>query len=73
MTRESKSGRDDEGWMKAFIVEETRVDEYVELYKSLGYEVMVRRVKEEDLDEGCKQCSLYLCERCRIIFIRKRE
>jgi len=67
------SGKDrNEGWTRAFVVEESRVEEFVELYKSLGYEVKVEPVKPEDLCKGCSQCYPYLRSKCRIIYIRKK-
>jgi hypothetical protein len=70
MSRGGDRGRD-EGWVKAFIVEEERAEEFAKLYKSLGYEVRVEPVSERDLGDECKQCYTYLCSRCRVIYIRR--
>ena len=43
-------------WKKMFTIEKHRADEYVELYKSLGYEVKVTEAKSCDLKEGCDIC-----------------
>lgn len=42
----------EEGWEKAFTVERSRFEEYVELYKSMGYEVKVVDVNTCDMNCG---------------------
>ncbi|MHA1977333.1 MAG: hypothetical protein ACW98F_06750 [Candidatus Hodarchaeales archaeon] len=58
-----------EGWVKKFSVEVHRVDEYVELYKSLGLEVRVEPVIPDERKE-CQICFEAECDRFKIIYTR---
>ncbi|AIY89851.1 hypothetical protein [Geoglobus acetivorans] len=46
----------EEGWEKAFTVERRRVEEYIELYRSMGYDVKV--VDVDTCDRDCGVCYL---------------
>ncbi|MFQ6087545.1 MAG: hypothetical protein ACE5K0_01405 [Candidatus Methanofastidiosia archaeon] len=41
-----------EKWLKMFVIEKDRVEEYLELYESLGFEVRV----EDASPEECEAC-----------------
>jgi hypothetical protein len=58
-------------WEKAFTVEKERVQEYVELYESMGYEVKVVSAESCDEREECKVCLVP--EKYVEILIRKKE
>ncbi|MFW9905248.1 MAG: hypothetical protein ACFFFH_12990 [Candidatus Thorarchaeota archaeon] len=64
-----KSQLEKEGWEKKFTIEEHRVDEYVELYKSLNQEVLVEPVVPGEM-EGCTECFKRNCTNYRIIYTR---
>lgn len=53
-----------------FTIEEHRVDEYVELYKSLNQEVRVEPVVPGEM-EGCTECFKVDCNKYRIIYTRQ--
>jgi hypothetical protein len=63
---------DKEGWIKKFTIEEHRVQEYKELYESLGQEVKVESVVPSEI-EGCAECFKVECEKYRIIYTRPRK
>jgi len=42
------------GWKRAFTIEKERAEEYIELYKSMGYEVRV--VEPSACEEECSVC-----------------
>ncbi len=46
----------EKGWEKAFTIEKERVQEYIELYKQMGYEVKV--VDASSCDQDCGVCYL---------------
>jgi len=46
----------EEKWEKAFTVEKERAEEYVELYRQMGYEVKV--VDVDTCDQNCGVCYL---------------
>lgn len=46
-----------QGWQKRFTASEPRVSEAVELYESMGFEVLVLPATPEDMNEaGCDAC-----------------
>lgn len=60
-----------QGWIRQFTVEIERVDEYVELYQSLGNEVRIEALSPELMDEeACATCLLAACERYVVIYTR---
>ncbi len=62
-----------EAWEKQFTVEASRVEEYVELYKSLGYEVKVKDATPEEFGkEECKVCFQGPCK-YKVIYTRPKK
>ncbi len=62
-----------QGWIRQFTIEAERVDEYVELYESLGNEVRVEPVTPDVMQaEECATCLLAACDKYRVIFTRPR-
>ncbi|MFX0124399.1 MAG: hypothetical protein ACFFAE_12225 [Candidatus Hodarchaeota archaeon] len=73
MTKKTKRTQlEREGWEKKFTIEEHRVNEYVELYKSLNQEVRVEFVVPGEI-EGCSECFKADCDKYRIIYTRGKE
>jgi hypothetical protein len=68
----TKAQLEKEGWVKKFTIEEHRVDEYKELYESLGQEVRVESVVPSEI-EGCAECFKVECEKYRTIFTRSKN
>ena len=63
-----------EGWIRQFIIEAERADEYVELHESLGNEVRVLQVSPETLPaEECTECIMAAPDRFVVIYTRPRE
>lgn len=63
---------ENEGWEKKFTIEEYRVNEYVELYKSLNQEVRVEPVIPGEM-EGCAECFKADCAKFRVIYTRVKK
>ncbi len=59
-----------QGWTRQFTVEAWRVEEYVELYESLGLETLVMPATPPELGEECAQCYAAQCENFRTIYTR---
>ena len=59
-------------WERGFTVEENRVDEYVELYESIGYEVRVEPAIPSEA-EGCQECFKADFNNLRTIYIKQKE
>ncbi len=65
-----KSPLEEKGWERKFIIEEHRVNEYVELYESLDQEVRVEPVIPSEM-EGCSECFKVECSNFRVIYTRR--
>ncbi|MFX0058426.1 MAG: hypothetical protein ACFE85_15925 [Candidatus Hodarchaeota archaeon] len=59
-------------WERTFTVEESRVNEYVELYESIGYEVRVEPATPAEAEE-CQECFKADFDNLRTIFIKRKE
>ncbi|MFX1495922.1 MAG: hypothetical protein ACFFBH_00200 [Promethearchaeota archaeon] len=59
-------------WERGFTVEEDRVNEYVELYESIGYEVRVE-FATPDKQEECQSCFKADFNNLRTIYIKRKE
>ncbi|MHA2392773.1 MAG: hypothetical protein ACXAEX_12575 [Promethearchaeota archaeon] len=62
-------GRD---WERTFTIEERRVNEYVDLYKSIGYEVRVEPATPDEIQE-CQVCFKAEFDNLRTIFIKRTK
>lgn len=71
---ESRSERDQalgrEGWQRRFVGGPPRLNEQVELYRSLGYEVRLEHLAGEEIREECGDCILALTV-FRVVYTRK--
>ena len=56
-------------WKKRNITDEKRVDEFIELYESLGYEVKVENYKSQNNDD-CNECMKEIPENFKVIYTR---
>ncbi len=59
-------------WEKGFTVEENRVNEYVELYESIGYEVRVEPATLDEM-EDCQECLKADFDNLRTIYIKRTK
>ena len=62
-----------EGWQRQFTTDESRLNEMVEFYESLGYEVRVESLCQELTLPECASCFEKFCDRYKTIFVRKGE
>lgn len=58
------------GWERRFVVEARRVEEYVRLYESAGFEVAADPVSPEQVEEECGDCRLLLELEFQTIYTR---
>jgi hypothetical protein len=67
----NKSTKD---WERRSIIDNDRVSEQVEMYESIGFEVMVKDVDPEQLpEEYCKECFIANPEKYKILYTRKKD
>lgn len=59
-------------WERGFTIEENRVNEYVELYESIGYEVRVEYATPDEHEE-CQSCFKADFNNLRTIYIKRKE
>ena len=59
-------------WERGFTVEKNRVDEYVELYESIGYEVRVEPATPNELEQ-CQECFKADFDNLQTIYIKRKE
>ncbi len=61
-----------EGWQRRFTADEQRIQEVVELYKELGYEVRMEPVTTGELQDDCHECQASSSLRLFTVYTRKR-
>lgn len=62
----------EEGWERRFVADGLRVQEAIEVYTQLGYEVHAEPVRFEDLPDACEGCRLAVLLQFRTIYTRRR-
>jgi len=80
MTRQEKELYD-QGWEKRFVIDAFRVNDLVETYESLGFDVLVTHLpskQEAGEDAVCGECTICfdnerLKDNYRVIFTRKKK
>ena len=60
-----------DGWSRRFVGGPPRLNEYVALYESLGYEVCLEPQLGGELSEECGDCTLALML-FRVVYTRRR-
>lgn len=61
-----------EGWTRRFMANGDRLEEYVNLYQSLGYEVRAESVGPDEIGPECADCRLVLCRQFVTIYTRPK-
>jgi hypothetical protein len=62
-----------EGWERRFIAGGERVQEAIDLYTELGFEVRVENLREGELPESCEGCQLLMLTQFKTIYTRAQE
>lgn len=58
-------------WTRRFVTLRERAEEYIQIYRNLGYEVRVEPNTPEDLPSPeCIDCTLPRCQDCVVIYTR---
>ncbi len=61
-----------EGWMRRFVGGPPRLQEMVELYQSLGYEVWLEPQEADEFCDECEGCTLALLL-FRVVYTKPKE
>ena len=64
---------EEQGWQRQFTTDQTRLDEMVEFYQSLGYEVRVEPACDVLPEPGCNSCFEKFCDQYKTIFVRQTK
>ena len=59
-------------WERGFTIEEKRVNEYVELYDSIGYETNVESATPNEVDD-CQACFKAEFDNLKTIYIKRKQ
>ncbi|MDP7008596.1 MAG: hypothetical protein QGI78_03395 [Phycisphaerales bacterium] len=62
-----------EGWERRQLADPDRAKEAVELYESLGFEVLAKELDESDFGDACKTCAVAGCNGYVMIYTRKKK
>ena len=62
---------EEQGWQRQFTTDQTRLDEMVDFYQSLGYEVRVEPACDDLPLAECKSCYEKFCDKYETIFVRR--
>ena len=62
-----------EGWERRFMADGRRLNEYVELYTALGFEVHTEMIQPEEIGPECTDCRLIICRQFVTLYTRRRK
>lgn len=71
MTVKNKKLIDSE-WVKRNDADEPRLSELMDLYKSLGFEVMVKDFSPDNTGDECQECFIRSANKIKTIYTRKK-
>jgi len=61
-----------EGWERRFTVDAQRIQEVIELYSQLGYEVRAVPLPAEEFHDDCIDCQSVIAKNFKTIYTRKK-
>jgi len=62
-----------QGWERRFTADVQRVDEALELYSQLGYEVRAVPLPTGEFDDDCTDCHAVIAREFKTIYTRKKS
>ncbi len=62
-----------EGWERRHLVGPDRAAESVELYESMGFEVLAKELSPPDMGDGCANCASVICASYVLIYTRRPD
>ncbi len=72
-TKSKIAALEQQGWQRQFTTDQTRLDEMVEFYQSLGYEVHLEAACDELPVTACNSCFEKFCDQYKTIFVRRSQ
>ncbi len=62
-----------EGWARRHFIDPGRVQESIELYESMGFEVHTRKPEASEFGSQCQLCASTSCGSFVLIYTRKKN
>lgn len=62
-----------QGWERRFMVGPDRLDESMQIYQELGFEIRQEPVKPDEFHEICQDCQTLACNDYVTIYTRKKN
>jgi hypothetical protein len=62
-----------QGWERRFMADRVRAEESIDLYESMGYEVLAEPVRPEELRDECLDCKVVVYFSYVTIYTRKKK
>lgn len=59
------------GWVRRHLVDPDRASESVEIYESMGFEVLAHELTPEDFGPQCRECASIVCRSHVLIYTRR--
>lgn len=59
------------GWVRRHLVDPDRARESVELYESMGFEVLAHELTPADFGPRCQECASIVCRSYVLIYTRR--
>ena len=69
--KSKRAALEKQGWQRQFTTDQSRLEEMVDFYQSLGYEVRVEPACEELPLPECASCYEKFCDKYKTIFVRR--
>jgi hypothetical protein len=60
-----------DGWVRRHLADPERAKEAMDLYASMGFEVMAHELTPEDFGPNCSGCASVICKSYVLIYTRK--
>jgi len=60
-----------DGWVRRHLADPERAKEALELYASMGFEVMAHELTPDDFGPNCTDCASVICKSYVLIYTRK--
>jgi hypothetical protein len=61
------------GWQRRFMADASRLQEYIDLYGTLNFDVRTEPVNLAELGEECEDCRLMICRLFVTVYTRRKE
>ena len=72
MSEVTSKDEDNPVWTQRNIMDEPRLSELVELYESLGFEVMIKDFNPNESPDECTECMAASPEKFKILYTRRK-